>query len=129
MVYVADTLNYRIQILDAGGKFVRAFGTQGDRPGEFIRPKGIAVDSEGHVYVADAEFNNFQILTPEGTPLMALGNLGTDPGQFALIAGLYIDEHDRIYTTEMFHGRIQVFQYISQPGSAQEKGVIGAGNH
>jgi DNA-binding beta-propeller fold protein YncE len=122
-VYVADTLNCRVQVFDPAGRFVRTFGTQGDRPGEFIRPKGIAVDSEGHVYVADAEFNNFQILSPEGHPLLAVGTLGTDPGQFALIAGLFIDDEDTLYTTEMFHGRIQVFQYISQPGSAGEKGV------
>lgn len=114
MIYVADTLNYRVQILDANGKFVRTFGAQGDRPGEFIRPKGIAVDSEGHVYVADAEFNNFQILTPEGQPLLAVGTLGTDPGQFALVAGLYIDNEDQVFTTEMFKGRIQVFKYLAQ---------------
>lgn len=129
LIYVADTLNYRVQVLDPEGKFIRTFGIQGDRPGEFIRPKGIAVDSEGHVYVADAEFNNFQIFTPEGTPLMSLGSLGSDPGQFALIAGLYIDERDRIYTTEMFRGRVQVFQYLSQPGSSREKGVGGASSH
>lgn len=114
-IYIADTWNYRVQVLDQTGKFVRMFGAQGDRPGEFIRPKGIAVDSEDHIYVADAEFNNFQILSPEGKPLLAIGSLGTDPGQFALIAGLYIDAKDQIYTTEMFKGRLQVFQYIKQP--------------
>jgi len=122
-IYVADTGNYRVQVLDTAGKFVRAFGAQGDRPGEFIRPKGIALDSEGHVYVADAEFNNFQILTPEGQPLLAVGTLGGEPGQFALVAGLYIDSEDQIYTTEMFQGRVQVFKYIPQPGPAEEKGV------
>lgn len=116
MVYVADTGNCRIQILDSTGRFVRGFGAQGDRPGEFIRPKGIALDSEGHIYVADAEFNNFQIFSAEGQPLLAVGVLGADPGQFALIAGLHIDAKDRIYTTEMFHGRVQVFQYIAQSG-------------
>ncbi len=123
-IYVADTLDYRVEIFDALGKFVRAFGAQGDRPGEFIRPKGIAVDSEGHVYVADAEFNNFQVLSPEGQPLLAVGVLGSAPGEFALIAGLHIDSRDRIYTTEMYVGRIQVFQYISQPASAERKGVV-----
>jgi DNA-binding beta-propeller fold protein YncE len=128
-IYVADTLNYRIQIFDPSGKFLRAFGAQGDRPGEFIRPKGIAVDSEGHVYVADAEFNNFQILTPDGQPLLAVGVLGTDPGQFALLAGLYIDPKDQIYTSEMFRGRVQVFQYISQPASGERKEVNRASTH
>jgi hypothetical protein len=74
------------------------------------------------VYVADAEFNNFQILTSHGTPLLAVGALGNDPGQFALIAGLYIDAKDRIYTTEMYQGRVQIFQYIKQPGVDEEKG-------
>ena len=123
-IYVADTLNCRVQVLSPEGKFLRAFGVQGDRPGEFIRPKGIAVDSEGHVYVADAEFNNFQVFSPEGEPLLAVGELGSARGQFALIAGLYIDIKDRIYTSEMFIGRIQVFQYISQPASVEGKGVI-----
>ncbi len=121
-IYVADTGNYRVQILDPAGKFIRAFGMQGDSPGEFIRPKGIAVDSEGHIYVADAEFNNFQIFTPEGRPLLAVGTLGDQPGQFTLIAGLHIDSENRIYTTEMYRGRIQVFQYIPQPGSSAEQG-------
>lgn len=128
-LFVADTMNYRVQIFDPSGKFIRAFGAQGDRPGEFIRPKGIAVDSEGHVYVADAEFNNFQILTADGQPLLAVGVLGTDPGQFALIAGLYIDPKDQIYTTEMFRGRVQVFQYITQPASGERKEVNRAANH
>jgi len=125
-IYVADTFNNRVQILDPEGKFLKAFGAQGDSPGEFIRPKGIAVDSEGHIYVADSEFNNFQILTREGQPLLAVGQLGTAPGEFALVAGLYIDAHDQIYTTEQYHGRVQVFQYIPQPASADAKEVMRA---
>ena len=127
-IYVADTFNCRVQILDPAGKCLRAFGTRGDRPGEFIRPKGIAVDSEGHVYVADAEFNNFQVLSPEGQPLLAVGKLGVARGEFGLIAGLHIDSRDRIYTSEMYIGRMQVFQYISQPEFAYGKEVSGQPN-
>lgn len=117
-LYVADTLNCRVQVLSPEGQVLREFGTPGNRPGNFLRPKGIAVDSEGHVYVADAEFNNFQIFSPEGQTLLAVGMLGTAPGEFGLIAGLHIDSEDRIYTSEMYIGRIQVFQYIAQPASA-----------
>jgi hypothetical protein len=81
------------------------------------------VDSKGHVYVADAEFNNFQVLSKEGQPLLAVGVLGISPGEFGLIAGLHIDSEDRIYTTEMYIGRIQVFQYIHQPASSEGKEV------
>jgi DNA-binding beta-propeller fold protein YncE len=121
-IYVADTLNCRVQILSASGNFLRTFGVRGDSPGQFIRPKGIAVDSEGHIYVADAEFNNFQVFSAEGQPLLAVGVYGSAPGEFALITGLHIDARDRIYTTEMYNGRIQVFQYISQPASAEKQG-------
>lgn len=122
-IYITDTFNCRIQILNPEGKILHTFGKRGDQPGQFIRPKGIAVDSEGHVYVADAEFNNFQVLSKEGQPLLAVGALGTDSGQFGLIAGLHIDSRDRIYTTEMFRGRVQVFQYIPQPESEEGKEV------
>jgi hypothetical protein len=57
-----------------------------------------------------------------------VGSLGGEPGQFALVAGLHIDSEDQIYTTEMFHGRVQVFQYIAQPGSAEGKEVKRSGN-
>lgn len=117
-LYVSDTWNYRVQVFDVHGRFVRTFGAHGIRPGDFVRPKGIAVDSEGHVYVADAEFNNFQIFTPKGQPLLAVGSIGVAPGQFTLIAGLCIDAEDRIYTTEQWDGRVQIFKYLPLPAPA-----------
>ncbi len=119
-LYVTDTWNYRVQVFDPEGNFVRAFGEQGVQPGNFVRPKGIAVDSEGHVYVADSEFNNIQIFTPDGRALLAVGGLGGAPGEFALLAGLCIDSGDRIYTTEQLQGRVQVFKYLSSSSSAKE---------
>jgi len=38
-LYVCDTLNNRIEIFDADGKFVSTFGKAGDGPGYFSRPK------------------------------------------------------------------------------------------
>ncbi len=52
-LYVADTLNDRIEIFDADGQFIRAFGKNGDGPGYFGRPKGVAIDGDGHIWVAD----------------------------------------------------------------------------
>lgn len=109
--YVTDTWNFRVQVFDRDGHFLRAFGQHGVTPGSFVRPKGVAVDAEGHVYVADAEFNNFQILTPKGEAMLAVGSFGSDPGQFALVAGIAVDKNNRIYVTDQFRGRVQVFQY------------------
>jgi DNA-binding beta-propeller fold protein YncE len=111
-LYVADTLNFRIQILDPDGQVLRTFGVQGDVPGTFNRPKGVAVDSEGHIYVADTSFNNFQIFDPDGTLLLFVGRGGYEPGELQLPAGLFIDGQDRIYVADQGNSRVQVFQYL-----------------
>ena len=41
-VYVTDTMNYRVEIFDADGKFISQFGPHCDSPGCFAHPKGIA---------------------------------------------------------------------------------------
>jgi sugar lactone lactonase YvrE len=111
-LFIADTMNFRVQVFDPNGVFIRTFGTLGDTPGTFNRPKGIAVDSEGHIYVADSAFANIQIFDPEGRLLLFVGHGGGEAGQFFLPAGLYVDERDRIYVADQGNSRLQVFQYI-----------------
>jgi DNA-binding beta-propeller fold protein YncE len=111
-LYVADTLNFRVQIFDANGAFVRQFGTLGDAPGTFNRPKGIAVDSEGHIYVADSAFANVQIFDANGQLLLFVGHGGAEDGEFSLPAGLYIDARDRLLVADQGNSRLQVFQYV-----------------
>ena len=111
-LYVADTLNFRIQVFDRDGRVFKTFGELGDSPGQLNRPKGVAVDSEGHIYIADSSFNNFQIFDQEGRLLLHVGQGGGQAGEFSLPAGLYIDEQDRIYVADQGNSRVQVFQYI-----------------
>ena len=103
-----------MQAFDLDGKFLRTFGELGDTPGSFSRPKGIGVDTEGHVYVADAAFDNFQIFDENGQILMFVGSAGTGPGYFSLPAGLFVDENDQIYIADQANQRVQVFQYLSE---------------
>jgi len=111
---VSDTQNFRIQVFDKDGKFIRRFGKVGDRPGNFARPKGVGVDTEGHIYVADSAFNNVQIFSDTGELLLYFGHAGyTQPGTFRLIAGLYINDDDKIVIADGFTGRVQTFQFLS----------------
>ena len=105
-------MNFRIQIFDQDGAFLYDFGIAGDGPGTFSKPRGIGVDSEGHIYVADAKFDNVQILDSTGRLLLYFGTSGLQPGEFYLPAGLAIDSKDRIYVADSFNQRIQVFQYL-----------------
>lgn len=111
-LYVADTLNFRVQIFDAAGQFLKTFGTLGDTPGSLNRPKGVGIDSDGHIYVIDASFNNFQIFDEEGQLLLFVGSGGRNPGEFFLPAGMSVDDQDRIYVADQGNSRVQVFQYL-----------------
>jgi DNA-binding beta-propeller fold protein YncE len=120
-VYVADTINNRIQIFDADGKFVSLFGKAGDGPGYFARPKGVAVDVDGHIWVADASQGRIQVFDKEGHLLAFFGQPGTYPGQFGLPAGLFIDKLNRVVVTEQLKGRAQIFRYSTESEIAAEK--------
>ena len=113
MLYVSDTLNYRVQVF-ANGQFLRAFGQQGDRPGYFAHPCAVAADGFGNIYVTDRQFENVQIFNPQGEILMAFGQEGTAPGQFWLPAGIFIDDRNRIYVADSFNKRIQIFELLEK---------------
>jgi DNA-binding beta-propeller fold protein YncE len=120
-LFVSDTFNDRVEVFDADGNFVRAFGKAGDGPGYFARPKGIAVDGDGHVWVADGVQDRVQVFTPEGQLLIWIGGHGGLPGQFNALAGLAIDKNNRVFTSEQFAGRVQMFRYVTDEEAMAER--------
>jgi DNA-binding beta-propeller fold protein YncE len=127
-VYVTDTLNNRVEIFDADGAFISEFGTPGDGPGHFARPKGIAIDSDGHIWVADEVQCRVQVFNKEGQLLIYLGERGVYPGQFQVLYGIAADNHNnRIITSEQFPGRVQVFRYITDAEANAERDRRAAG--
>lgn len=51
----------RVQQFSTAGKYLRGFGMeQGDGPGQFYAPHGMAFDSQGHLYVVDAYNHRIQ---------------------------------------------------------------------
>ena len=121
-VYVADTMNARIQIFDKEGKFLRTFGQFGDIVGMFARPKGVEVDSEGHIYVVDAAFNNVQIFDQEGASLSFFGHYGSGRGEMILPSGIAIDADDFIYVVDSWNERVNVYEFLGEKSKARKAG-------
>ncbi len=113
-IVIADSMNFRIQVLDTTGQARVVFGAKGDAAGNFALPRDVAVDSQGHIYVLDSQFENIQIFDHQGQLLMAFGREGSDAGQFYLPGGLTIDVRDRIWVADSYNRRIQVFKYLEQ---------------
>jgi sugar lactone lactonase YvrE len=120
-LYVADTYNNRIEIFDADGQFVSTFGKAGDGPGYFSRPKGIAIDGDGHIWVADGMQDRVQVFNKDGQLLISFGGHGLLPGQFQGLVAIAIDKRNRVFTTEIFPGRAQQFQYVTDAQADQER--------
>lgn len=112
-LYIVDTGNFRVQIMDPDGKVIKTLGSLGDKPGNFSRPKGIALDSEGNIYVVDTAFENVQIFNKDGEPLLVIGQGGVGIGKFQLPSGIFIDGDDRIIVADGMNSRLQVLQYMS----------------
>ena len=115
-IIVADSLNFRVQVLSATGQPITTFGRAGDRAGYFARPKGIAADSDGNIYVVDSLLDNVQMFDAAGRLLMAFGRRGRQPGEFWLPSAIFINQDDTIYVSDAYNKRVQVFQYLKADG-------------
>jgi streptogramin lyase len=83
-IYVADYYNERMQKFTPDGEFVKMWGgTYGEADGEFKKPHGVAVDSEGNVYVSERSGLRIQKFDSEGNFITKWGSPGTGDGQFA----------------------------------------------
>lgn len=113
-IYVVDGGNFRVQIFDHDGKFIKSFGKVGKQIGDFARPKEVATDKDGNVYVADAAFGNFQIFNPDGQLLMFVGDRSEKdgPAKYMLPSGIAVDEDGRVYFVDQWFRKIDVFRPV-----------------
>lgn len=74
-VFVADTGNQRVQVLDGAGAPLLAFGARGRGVGGLCEPRGLALDAR-RVLVADAGNARVACFTLEGEPLASLDARG-----------------------------------------------------
>jgi len=66
-IYVTS-LSDRIHVFSTTGQFLYRFGITGSEPGDFVKPHGMAVDSQGFFYVADAgnqRIQKFKLTSPQ----------------------------------------------------------------
>ena len=116
-VYVIDAELYRIQVFDAAGAFLFAFGQKGKGQGELYDPERLAVSPAGDAaYVYDAYANDLKKWTLDHAGKSARhvtngGGKGNGPGQLRKVSGLACDRSGLLYALDSSRADLQVFDF------------------
>jgi len=129
-VYVADTMNHRIQKFDPEGKFVTQVGGNGPGQGQFQEPWGVAVDAQGNVWVADTFNHRIQKFDPNLNFVLAFGKSASnlqdpEPDAFWGPRDLATDAEGNVWIADTGTGR--VVKYSATGTLLREFGDMGSG--
>jgi predicted membrane-bound mannosyltransferase/DNA-binding beta-propeller fold protein YncE len=115
-VYVSDTWNHRVQKFSADGRPIKMWGQYGqplpeipESKSSFWGPRGIAVDSQGHVFVADTGNKRIVVFDDDGNYITEFGTAGFDPGQFDEPVGVAVAGDGTVFVTDTWNQRVQSF--------------------
>jgi len=127
-IYVADSLNHRIQQFSKDGMLLNVWGTftnilESDAPGgTFNEPWDVAISPEGYIFVADTFNHRIQKFDPTGRFLKMWGVFaqGDSPESFWGPRGIAINAQGNVFVTDTGNKRVVVFDkdlnYITQFG-------------
>jgi tripartite motif-containing protein 71 len=130
--YVADTDNDRVLVYAPDGSLLAKWGgdggngSTGSGPGEFERPRALAIDPHsGDVYVADYGNDRIQKFSSNGTLLLQWGIRGGRDGRLRGPTGVAVDGRGDVYVADNGNNRIEVFD--SSGHYLQKWGARGTG--
>ena len=113
-IYVADTLNNRVQVFNRGTRayVVSVGGSWGNGAGQLKNPSDVAVDASGNLYVADYENQRVQQFNTSRSLSRTYGVTGvpyvTDGAHFYRPNSVAVANDGSIYITEALGNRVVV---------------------
>lgn len=107
-LYVVDTLNHRIVVMDENGQRLFDFGHRGSADGEFNYPSHITLAGD-RVLVNDTMNFRLQIFDRDGNFLSSFGQHGDGTGDFAQPKGIALDSEGHVYVVDALFNRLQIF--------------------
>jgi uncharacterized protein (TIGR03663 family) len=117
LIYVADTWNHRIEVVNPDGQVVRTFGEFANNedspdpnmnPGKFYGPRGVVV-YENEVYVTDTGNERVEVFGLDGSFHRAWGGTGSAPNQFIEPVGIAVSPAGQVFVADSGNARISIF--------------------
>jgi streptogramin lyase len=107
-LYDPQYFDGKIKKFDKNGNLEAIIGSQGTGYGQFFRPTGVALDSNGNIWAADQN-NTILKFDKNGTFLMKFGTKGNSTGQLKWPRGLAVDGQDNLYVADGNNNRVMKF--------------------
>lgn len=115
-LYVAEYGEFdRIQVFTPSGEFVRQWGGHGYDPGQFLKPRALAIDEDDLIYVADSCNHRIQVFAADGTLVRTWGSRGSGAGQMAFPYDVGLGPDGTLYVCEYGNCRVQRFRRDGRP--------------
>ena len=107
-IFIADTVNHRIQVLNKDLTYSHSFDKKGSSPEQFNQPYDVTFDNEGYLYVADHYNHCIKKFTSTGQYISTFSSCGSNPGQIKEPTSIIID-NNLLYVSERGNHRISIF--------------------
>ncbi len=108
-LYVTDTLNHSVMVMDLKGNLITQLGKLGDEDGDFNYPTAVTTDGNGNIYVNDSMNFRIQVFDSNGRFISKFGKHGDGMGEFSNPKGVGIDTEGHIYVADAIFDSIQIF--------------------
>jgi DNA-binding beta-propeller fold protein YncE len=118
-MYVCDSWNNRLLVLDEQGSFLKCI----DRVGEIVfhYPYSIHADRKGRIYVSDQSLIRIKVFDNQFNLIRVIGKYGRETGCFSGLCDISTDKENNIYICDSGNHRIIKFnengEFILQWGS------------
>jgi DNA-binding beta-propeller fold protein YncE len=106
-IYVSDSQNFRVQVFDAQGNFLRVVATS------FGLPTGVGIDRPGRLHVVDSLANEVLVIDVSDAHgvVFKYGSLGLEGEQFFYPRGIALDLSGKIYVADYSGNRVQIWSF------------------
>ena len=109
-IFIADTFNHRIQVLNQvlnkDLTYSHSFGQYGSSPEHFNYPWDMTFDNEGYLYLVSNHC--IKKFTSTGQHISTFSSYGFKPGQIDIPTSIIID-NNLLYVSERYNNRISIF--------------------
>lgn len=93
-IYIADSMQHRVQVFSREGRFIRTIGQKGQGPGDLYTPQMIAFTSDGRLVIAESGNKRIQVMDLKGkhlsmfkSPIAWISELHGLAGNLLAVAG------------------------------------------